>query len=138
MPLRVWTLTPFSGGGASLATIFASAAGTIETMGSKTAARVAARHAGVPVVPGTEEPFEVAVPDHVIGDAARAIGYPVLVKAVAGGGGKVAHFIEDVIGGQQHFRLDEGDGAVFEQSRRVHDGFARFRLRRRHPANSRG
>jgi acetyl-CoA carboxylase biotin carboxylase subunit len=63
-------------------------AATIETMGSKTAARIAAKRAGVPVVPGTEEPFEAGVPDQVIAEAALAIGYPVLVKAVAGGGGK--------------------------------------------------
>jgi acetyl-CoA carboxylase biotin carboxylase subunit len=60
----------------------------IETMGSKTAARTAARRAGVPVVPGTEDPLAPDVPDAEIAEAAAAIGYPLLVKAVAGGGGK--------------------------------------------------
>jgi len=60
----------------------------IETMGSKTAARMAAKRAGVPVVPGTEEPLSVDVADEVIAKAAAAIGYPLLVKAVSGGGGK--------------------------------------------------
>ena len=60
----------------------------IETMGSKTAARTAAQCAGVPVVPGTEEPLAVDVPDAAIAAMADRIGYPVLVKAVAGGGGK--------------------------------------------------
>jgi len=60
----------------------------IETMGSKTAARTAAQRAGVPVVPGTEEPLAVDVPDAAIAAMADRIGYPVLVKAVAGGGGK--------------------------------------------------
>jgi acetyl-CoA carboxylase biotin carboxylase subunit len=60
----------------------------IETMGSKTAARIAAQRAGVPVVPGTEEPLGADVPDAAIAAMADRIGYPVLVKAVAGGGGK--------------------------------------------------
>src|SRR5581483_4287672 len=57
----------------------------IRAMGSKTAARTVAIAAGAPVVPGTEE----AIRD---GDHARKIakwlGYPVLLKAAAGGGGK--------------------------------------------------
>src|ERR1700724_80027 len=57
-------------------------------MGSKTAARAAAIRAGVPVVPGTEQPFAADVSDDVIATSAAAVGYPVLVKAVAGGGGK--------------------------------------------------
>ncbi|HYN09149.1 MAG TPA: acetyl-CoA carboxylase biotin carboxylase subunit [Vicinamibacterales bacterium] len=57
-------------------------------MGSKTAARAAAVRAGVPVVPGTGEPFAPEVPDAEIAVEARRIGFPLLVKAVAGGGGK--------------------------------------------------
>ena len=57
-------------------------------MGSKTAARAAAVRAGVPVVPGTETPFDPDVPDAVIAGEAKRIGFPLLVKAVAGGGGK--------------------------------------------------
>ena len=60
----------------------------IETMGSKTAARIAAKRAGVPVVPGTEDPLSPDVPDGDIAAAASRIGFPLLVKAVAGGGGK--------------------------------------------------
>ena len=48
----------------------------IETMGSKTAARTAARRAGVPVVPGTEDPLALDVADEQIAAAAEAIGYP--------------------------------------------------------------
>jgi acetyl-CoA carboxylase biotin carboxylase subunit len=59
----------------------------IELMGSKTAAREAAIKAGVPVVPGTPL-FATDTPDDVIAAAAREIGFPLLVKAVAGGGGK--------------------------------------------------
>jgi acetyl-CoA carboxylase biotin carboxylase subunit len=60
----------------------------IAMMGSKTAARVAAIRAGVPVVPGTEQPFDADVADEVIVRTAAEIGYPVVVKAVAGGGGR--------------------------------------------------
>jgi acetyl-CoA carboxylase biotin carboxylase subunit len=67
----------------------------IETMGSKTAARTAAKRAGVPVVPGTEDPLAPDVPDADIARAAAAIGYPLLVKAVAGGGGKGMRTVTD-------------------------------------------
>ncbi|MBA3948798.1 MAG: acetyl-CoA carboxylase biotin carboxylase subunit, partial [Acidobacteria bacterium] len=60
----------------------------IRLMGSKTAARDAAIAAGVPVVPGTDGPFPAGVSDeHVLAEGDR-IGFPLLVKAVAGGGGK--------------------------------------------------
>ncbi|MGH6946646.1 MAG: biotin carboxylase N-terminal domain-containing protein, partial [Kiloniellales bacterium] len=57
----------------------------IALMGDKVAAKKAARELGIPVVPGS--------PDALTGDAeaataARAIGFPVLVKASAGGGGR--------------------------------------------------
>jgi acetyl-CoA carboxylase biotin carboxylase subunit len=60
----------------------------IALMGSKTAARQAAMQAGVPVVPGTEEPLGADVPDATIAGIAERIGYPIMIKAVAGGGGK--------------------------------------------------
>src|SRR2546425_9691966 len=57
----------------------------IQAMGDKTEARRRMQAAGVPVVPGTTRP----VPDHVqAGAEAARLGYPVLLKAVAGGGGK--------------------------------------------------
>ncbi len=57
---------------------------TIERMGSKTAARQRMQQAGVPIIPGTPGPcgLEEALA------AAEQIGYPVLVKAAAGGGGR--------------------------------------------------
>jgi acetyl-CoA carboxylase biotin carboxylase subunit len=51
--------------------------------------------AGVPVVPGTERPFDAGASDEAIAAAASAIGYPILVKAVAGGGGKGMRAVED-------------------------------------------
>jgi acetyl-CoA carboxylase biotin carboxylase subunit len=60
----------------------------IELMGSKTAARQAAVAAGVPVVPGSGVPFPESATDADITAAAARVGYPLVVKAVAGGGGK--------------------------------------------------
>jgi acetyl-CoA carboxylase biotin carboxylase subunit len=57
-------------------------------MGSKTGARQVATGAGVPVVPGTDAPLDAHTPDDQLAVAASAVGYPLLVKAVAGGGGK--------------------------------------------------
>jgi acetyl-CoA carboxylase biotin carboxylase subunit len=57
----------------------------IRLMGDKVAAKDTMRRLGVPVVPGTDGP----VPDEARARAAAAeIGYPVLIKAVAGGGGR--------------------------------------------------
>jgi len=63
---------------------------TIAALGDKLAARRLATTAGVPVVPGTLEPAPVDRPDDVasILEAAESIGFPLLVKAAAGGGGR--------------------------------------------------
>ncbi len=68
----------------------------IQLMGSKTAARETMHAAGVPIVPGTTEP--VGSPDDVarLGDE---LGWPIAIKAAAGGGGKglkVARSAEEV------------------------------------------
>ena len=60
----------------------------IRLMGSKTAARQVAMRAGVPVVPGTEQPLDESVSDAQVQKLAESIGYPLMLKAVAGGGGK--------------------------------------------------
>ncbi|WBL31944.1 biotin/lipoyl-binding protein [Sinirhodobacter sp. HNIBRBA609] len=57
----------------------------IRAMGLKDAAKALMTEAGVPVVPGYHG--ENQDPEHLAG-AAEAVGYPVLIKAVAGGGGK--------------------------------------------------
>ncbi|MBM4368157.1 MAG: acetyl-CoA carboxylase biotin carboxylase subunit [Deltaproteobacteria bacterium] len=57
----------------------------IDAMGSKTGARQRMIAAGVPVVPGTAEPIATAEEAQSI---ARRFGYPVMLKAAAGGGGK--------------------------------------------------
>jgi acetyl-CoA/propionyl-CoA carboxylase biotin carboxyl carrier protein len=82
----------------------------IEAMGSKIAARERMRSAGVPIVPGTTKPAESA--DEVIRVAAE-IGYPVAIKASAGGGGKglkVARSAEDV---ERAFSAARREGAAY-------------------------
>ncbi len=56
----------------------------IEKMGSKLSARKAMEEAGVPIIPGTNDPVETAADAKRIADK---IGYPVMVKASYGGGG---------------------------------------------------
>ena len=60
-------------------------ADVIERMGSKIASRALMQSANVPIVPG-QTPTDQS--DEGVTEAARTIGYPVLVKASAGGGGK--------------------------------------------------
>src|SRR5262245_30213954 len=66
-------------------TLIGPSAAAMRIMGSKTSARQAARDAGAPVVPGTTAPLSSL-------DDAKAIiadiGFPVMLKAAAGGGGK--------------------------------------------------
>ena len=57
----------------------------MESMGSKTAGKQLARRSDVPTVPGTDDPIENPEEAQSL---ARSMGYPVLLKAVAGGGGK--------------------------------------------------
>jgi 3-methylcrotonyl-CoA carboxylase alpha subunit len=63
----------------------------MRTMGSKTSARAAMQVAGVPIVPGYQESQD----DADLLAAAAQIGFPVLVKATAGGGGKGMRIVND-------------------------------------------
>ncbi|MBA2686707.1 MAG: acetyl-CoA carboxylase biotin carboxylase subunit [Gemmatimonadaceae bacterium] len=64
----------------------------IEAMGSKVAARTLAIAHDVPIVPGTTEPItDVAEAERL----AKKFGYPVLLKAAAGGGGKGMRVVRD-------------------------------------------
>ncbi|QOT19843.1 acetyl/propionyl/methylcrotonyl-CoA carboxylase subunit alpha [Paenarthrobacter sp. YJN-5] len=62
----------------------------IDLMGNKSMAREAARKAGVPVLRGSDGPLE---PDADAISIARDIGYPLVVKASAGGGGRGIRFV---------------------------------------------
>jgi 3-methylcrotonyl-CoA carboxylase alpha subunit len=64
----------------------------IRAMGSKSAAKALMEKAGVPVVPGYHGPSQDAT---VLRKQAEEIGYPVVIKASAGGGGKGMRIVED-------------------------------------------
>jgi acetyl-CoA carboxylase biotin carboxylase subunit len=58
----------------------------IRTMGDKVAAKAAMKEAGVPCVPGSDGP--IPEDDDEIRRLAREVGYPIMIKAAGGGGGK--------------------------------------------------
>jgi pyruvate carboxylase len=89
----------------------------LELLGDKTAARGLAVSAGVPVLPGTEKPVKSAVEAQKI---AAEIGYPLMVKAAMGGGGRGMRVVRDET--ELEARLEEaqsearsafGDASVF-------------------------
>ncbi len=88
----------------------------IATMGDKQAARTAVTRHNVPLIPGTE----AGLPDDELAYAARKIGFPMLIKAVAGGGGKgmrPVHRAEDFEAALQTARREAesafGNGDVY-------------------------
>jgi acetyl-CoA/propionyl-CoA carboxylase, biotin carboxylase, biotin carboxyl carrier protein len=72
-------------------TFIGPSARAIEQMGDKAAARRIADAAGMPIVPGTPEPVDVAQAKKL----APRVGYPLMVKAAFGGGGKGMHVVRD-------------------------------------------
>jgi acetyl-CoA carboxylase, biotin carboxylase subunit len=89
----------------------------MEVMGSKLAAKSAVKGYGIPLVPGTDsaiENLEEAI------NVAKEIGFPLLIKASAGGGGKGMRIVEEAseLESQMKRAISEaesafGDGAVF-------------------------
>ena len=105
-------------------TFIGPSAEAVALMGSKTEARRAALRAGVPVVPGTEEPLKPEMSDADVAQVAKGIGYPLLVKAVAGGGGKGMRTVvdpADLAGALRSARSEAasafGDAAVYLERR---------------------
>jgi acetyl-CoA carboxylase biotin carboxylase subunit len=68
---------------------------SIEIMGDKTGARAALRDSGVPLIPGMYRPLRS--PEEAIAEA-ESIGYPLIIKAAGGGGGKGMRLVEDQAG----------------------------------------
>lgn len=73
-------------------TFIGPTAATIRIMGDKVAAIKAMQKAGVPTVPGSDSPLD---DDERTKRIARSIGYPVIIKASAGGGGRGMRVVEN-------------------------------------------
>ena len=93
----------------------------IDMLGDKLRARRIARDAGVPVVPGTLEPAAIDRPDQLPAILAEAatIGFPLLVKATAGGGGR---------GMRRVARPEDLPVALLDGSREAADAFGDGRV----------
>ena len=85
-------------------------ADAIETMGSKTAARKQMLAAGVPVVPGTTEPVTSA--DEVVG-LGDELGWPLAIKAAAGGGGKGFRVVREATEAERAFESASREGEAY-------------------------
>ena len=95
---------------------------SIDALGDKLHARRTARDVGVAAVPGTLEPAPVDRPDQIAAIIAEAesIGFPLLVKAAAGGGGRgmrrvvsAADLPAALAGGSREAASAFGDGSVY-------------------------
>ena len=82
----------------------------IELMGSKTAARTAMQAAGVPIIPGTTDPVASVEQLLALGDE---LGYPLLIKAAAGGGGKGMEEVHDPAQAEQAFERARRQGQSY-------------------------
>jgi acetyl-CoA/propionyl-CoA carboxylase biotin carboxyl carrier protein len=82
----------------------------IELMGSKTRARQVMQAAGVPIIPGTTDP--VASAEEVIA-LGEQIGYPMLIKAAAGGGGKGMKVVASAGEAAQAFESAQREGQSY-------------------------
>jgi acetyl-CoA carboxylase, biotin carboxylase subunit len=86
----------------------------IRLMGDKAQARVIAKQAGVPVVPGSEHPLK---DDAEALEMAEAAGYPVMFKASAGGGGRGMRIVRSRDEAAQAFAACQAEaGAAFGSS----------------------
>jgi acetyl-CoA carboxylase biotin carboxylase subunit len=87
---------------ASNVTFIGPTAEQIRTMGDKAAARRAMSEVGVPIVPGSPGPVEDS--DQAL-EFAKTIGFPVIIKAAAGGGGKGMRVARDADDFARSFQL---------------------------------
>ena len=81
----------------------------IRVMGDKALARRTMKAAGVPILPGTEEPIPTARDARRI---ATGVGYPVLLKASFGGGGRGMRIVEDESGLEDAFASASAEAAA--------------------------
>ncbi|MGM8366541.1 acetyl-CoA carboxylase biotin carboxylase subunit [Virgibacillus sp. W0181] len=111
----------------------------IKQMGDKVAARYAMQLAGVPIIPGTEQAVKSA--DEAI-SAARKIGYPVMLKAAAGGGGIGMQMVKDDAALEKAFTSNSeraknffGDGSMFIEKKVTHARHIEMQLLADHHGN---
>ncbi len=90
-------------------TFIGPTAEAMELMGSKTSARRVAIEAGAPVVPGTTEPLRS---DDDARETANRFGYPVMLKASAGGGGKGMRLVKNEDELQSSFETAQSEAAA--------------------------
>ncbi len=79
---------------------------SIELMGDKTKARILAKELGVPTIPGSIEPI---VDLEAANEIAKKLGFPVLLKAAAGGGGKGMRIVNEKSEFQSAFRGSQNE-----------------------------
>ena len=89
----------------------------IELMGSKTRARTAMRAAGVPIIPGATDPVETVAEVLRLGDE---VGYPLIVKAAAGGGGKGMKLVNAPEEAERAFASAQREGEKYFADGRVY------------------
>ena len=96
----------------------------MDLLGGKTAARQVAIEAGAPVVPGTDGPVSESLSEAEVLALGATIDYPLMVKAVAGGGGKGMRVVagpDDLINAvrtaRSEARTSFGDASVFFERR---------------------
>ena len=82
----------------------------IELMGSKTRAREAMQSAGVPIIPGTTDPVGSAGEVVALGEE---LGYPLLIKAAAGGGGKGMKVVRSAEEAESAFASAQREGRSY-------------------------
>jgi acetyl-CoA carboxylase biotin carboxylase subunit len=104
----------------------------IRLMGDKAKARQTAAAAGVPVLPGSQEPLEGAEQAR---QTAAEIGYPIILKASAGGGGRGMRIVwqEEEIEGQFSTASEEaqrafGDGSIYMEKYLVEPRHIEFQV----------
>ena len=89
----------------------------IELMGSKTLARTAMHDAGVPIIPGATDPVETVAEVLRLGEE---VGYPLIVKAAAGGGGKGMKLVGAPEDAERAFESAQREGEKYFADGRVY------------------
>src|SRR5262245_34555376 len=89
----------------------------IRVMGDKVVAKRTAKELGIPCVPGTDGPVETI---EAAREAAASIGYPVLIKAAAGGGGRGMKVAADAGALEEAFRTARAEAAAAFGDNRVY------------------